>query len=132
MLSSEEKTVTFSVGLSKKVQRVLLWETRLQSPYSVDFTEEQARYQISEDLSLENAELVLDRIGLCGYYQANENDDFSNPSLAVYASNSILTIRLSADFREDYWTAILWHMRPLDTVPQDLRPARKNQTSEKK
>lgn len=132
VLSSEEKTVTFSIGLSKKVQRVLLWETRLQSSYSVNFTEEQARHQIAEDLSLENAELVLDRIGLCGYYQADENDDFSDPSLAVYESNSILTIRLSADFREGYWVAILWHMRPLDTVPQDLRPVRKNRTSEKK
>lgn len=42
----------------KKLQRknsrgyytITLWETVLQSPYSVDFTEEQARYQIHEDL----------------------------------------------------------------------------------
>ncbi len=44
-----------------------LWETVLQSPYSADFTEEQARYQIHEDLMQheDGKEWALSRIGIC-------------------------------------------------------------------
>ena len=59
----------------KKLQRknsrgyytITLWETVLQSPYSVDFTEEQARYQIHEDLMQheDGKEWALSRIGIC-------------------------------------------------------------------
>ena len=46
--SSEEKEYRYRDG--RKWKRVKLWETVLQSPYAVDFTEEQAREQITREL----------------------------------------------------------------------------------
>ena len=60
----------FEMTVSAKTKAIAdssLWETVLQSPYSVDFTEEQARYQIHEDLMQheDGKEWALSRIGIC-------------------------------------------------------------------
>lgn len=41
VISSQEKEVRYKAG--KRMQSLVVWETILQSPYSIDFPEEQAR-----------------------------------------------------------------------------------------
>lgn len=53
------------------LRRKVLWETVIQSPYSVDFTEQQARKQITEELLRkdENGLRMIDQIGIDGLYR---------------------------------------------------------------
>lgn len=48
-MTSSEKEIRYRGGRNKLLT-AKVWETVLQSPYSVDFTESQARKLIEEDL----------------------------------------------------------------------------------
>ena len=66
---SGEKEHQFKNG-NRRVKRVLLWETVIQSPYVVDFPEAQIRKQILEELLRkdEDGYRLIDRLGINGYY----------------------------------------------------------------
>ena len=68
--SSSERDYTFR--LNRKNHKIVLWETVLQSPYPIDFTEEQARKQITEELfeQDENGKFFISRIGVTASYAA--------------------------------------------------------------
>ena len=55
------------------MHRATLWETILQSPYSVDFSEGQARKQIQEDLFEQGANnsWLVSKIGISMIYNYN-------------------------------------------------------------
>ncbi len=57
----------------RKLHRATLWETILQSPYSVDFSEGQARKQIQEDLFEQGANnsWLVSKIGISMIYNYN-------------------------------------------------------------
>lgn len=60
---SSEKEIRYKTGRNKLLT-AKVWETVLQSPYSVDFTESQARQLIEEDLLARKKWLACRR----GYY----------------------------------------------------------------
>ena len=69
VVSSAEKEISYKdyYGKSKKV---MLWETVLQSPYSVDFTEEQARHQMQELFKRgENGQWLISQNGISATYE---------------------------------------------------------------
>ena len=68
VLTSSEKEYRYKT-MRKENAVAGLWETALQSPYSVDFTEEQAR-ALTEELVQpnENSETIVGRIGIDTYY----------------------------------------------------------------
>lgn len=121
----------------KKLQRkdhhgyytITLWETVLQSPYSVDFTEEQARHQICEDLMQRKngEEWELSKIGIReeptpGDYPRSEYDEI------MENGNILVSYQLRANYqarrgeKTGFWDIILVHQKPIPQVPKDMRP----------
>ena len=122
---------------AKKLQRnnsrgyytITLWETVLQSPYSVDFTEEQARYQIHEDLMQheDGKEWALSRIGICEKPDPKFCDPFEYNEI-MENENVLVRYQLRANYqarrgeKTGFWDIILVHQKPIPQVPKDMRP----------
>ena len=120
----------------KKLQRkdhhgyytITLWETVLQSPYSVDFTEEQARHQICEDLMQHKNDEAweLSKIGI-----REEPDPRFCPSHEYHEimknENVLVSYQLRANYqakrgeKTGFWDIILVHQKPIPQVPKDMR-----------
>ena len=123
VVSSAEKEISYKdyYGKSKKV---MLWETVLQSPYSVDFTEEQARHQMQELFKRgENGGWLISQIGISatygkGYAELIREKEWKSD---VSKRNVLLGRRLRANYRAGYWEMIFLHTKPLDVVPKDMR-----------
>lgn len=74
VLTSSEKEYRYK-AMRKETAVVMLWETVLQSPYSVDFTEEHARTMTAELMQPnENGDMLVDRIGIDTYYNGSYED----------------------------------------------------------
>lgn len=111
----------------RKLHRATLWETILQSPYSVDFSEGQARKQIQEDLFEQGANnsWLVSKIGISMIYSYNyekliELDEWETK---FKEANILLrpNLKLRISFRTGYWEAIILHTKPLDVVPPEMR-----------
>lgn len=88
----------------------------MQTPFSVDFTEEQARRQIQENL-LDTwliAKLGIDAIFDGTYSQLQED-------ARLTGTNTALSGRLRANFRQGYWEMVFLHTKPLGIVPAEMR-----------
>lgn len=123
---TNEKDYRFKISRSQWRQ-VRLWETMLQSPYSVDFTEEQARKQIREDLFGENegSSWLINGLGIALTYHKRYEDlidlkdwetKYKNQNIALK-----LELKLRANFRAGYWEASFLHTKPLGVVPPGMR-----------
>lgn len=112
---------------NKRWKTVMLRETVLQTPYSIDFTEDQARHQIQEDLFRldDEGRYFIEKIGIdqnypSGYAEMVENLDWKG----VYQQYNVMLERyLRANFRAGYWELIFKHTKPLAVIPQDMRPS---------
>lgn len=125
VVSSAEKEQRFRDG-NRNWKVKTLWETVLQSPYSVDFTEEQARKQIAEDLFSKNEDgsWPICEIGINANFPGGTFGDLSeNPKFRdTYRNHNVMLERhLRANFRAGYWEFIFLHTKPLDVVPPDMR-----------
>lgn len=119
VVSSTERKARYRHGRADK--EIVVWETVLQSPYSVDFPEEQAR-NLMEDLFKkdENDRWLIRRIGINGRYfeglQAlkDEGEEWEEYNTA-YERN------IRANYKAGYWEIIIKHTKPLDVVPKEMR-----------
>ena len=121
--SSEEKEKRYRDG--RKWKRVKLWETVLQSPYAVDFTEEQAREQITRELFPKGKDWLIGKIGITGRYGSVYERMFEDSGVTdeFLRSNILLAgqQRLRANFRAGYWELVFMHTKPLGVVPPEMR-----------
>lgn len=107
--------------------RVMLWKTILQSPYSVDFTEEQARKQIREDLfgEQEDRTWLINGIGIAMAYGRRYEDliELKDWETKYKSENIVLKseLKLRAGFRSGYWEASFLHTKALGVVPPEMR-----------
>lgn len=120
VVSSTEKEYRYKVD-RRHWETVVLWETVLQTPYPIDFTEEQAREETKE--LIENNRLVA-RLGINRYYDGDyegllENSKWNDPQSEEY--NIMFKGRLRANYRAGYWEVIFSHTKPLGIVPADMR-----------
>lgn len=120
VVSSTEKEYRYKVD-RRHWETVILWETVLQTPYPIDFAEEQAREETKE--LIENDSLVA-RIGINMYYDGDyegllENSKWNDPKLEE--RNIMFKGRLRANYRAGYWEVIFSHTKPLGIVPADMR-----------
>ena len=116
VLTSSEKEYRYKT-MRKETAVAGLWETALQSPYSVDFTEEQAR-ALTEELVQpnENGETIVGRIGIDTYYHGSYEDllhDQRRSARPEESRNIMLKPRLRANYKTGYWEVIFLHTRPL-------------------
>ena len=134
VLYSEEKDYPYRDG--RKLIKVRMWETTLQSPYPTGLAEAAARRQLEEDLFSEENEWLSAAIGITGRYlddyekmraekHLNTNDPFFQGNIALATLQ-----RLKRNFRSGYWEVSLLHTKPLGDIPEELLPERKKTTRE--
>ena len=118
VLGSKEKEYRYKVD-RRNWDSVMLWETTVQSPYTVDFTEEQAREQTKE---LTDRDGLVARIGIeeCFPGKYDEMID-SNRGFQWADLNVMLEKRLQANYKTGYWEVVFSHTKPLGLVPEDMR-----------
>lgn len=123
VIASEEKEYRYRSG--KKWKKAKLWETVLQSHYSVDFTEEDARTQIERELFPKDGTWPISKIGITGRYGGRYEDMFEENSLSEdFLKRNILLARqqrLRTNFRSGYWELLVMHTKALDIVPPEMR-----------
>jgi len=114
---SSEKEYRYKVT-RREWDTVMLWETVLQSPYSIEFTEEQAREQTKE---LEVG-AYIERLGITAYIPGKYDDVIRTQAWRQYGDqNVMLEKRLRANYKVGYWEVIISHTKPLVAVPPDMR-----------
>ena len=124
---SSEKEIRYKTGRNKLLT-AKVWETVLQSPYSVDFTESQARQLIEEDLLARKNGLLAD-VGItmiCSGSSYENLIETENWKEIKAAHNTLFSRQLRANYRVGYWEYIIQHTKPLGIVPADMRAGTKN------
>ena len=125
---SEEIDHQYKDG-NRHVKRVLLWKTVIQSPYVVDFPEEQVREQILEELLRKNEDgyRLIDRLGINGIYNKGYGSMIEDRRWCAEPDkyNIMLKPKFRVNFRSGYWEVICLHTKPLDVVPRDMRVCEK-------
>lgn len=104
---------------------VTLWETVLQSPYSVDFTEESARKQMLDELFREDEKgsWVIQKIGITGNYSGGYAEMIEDTEWreSYHHYNVMLDRNLKANFRSGYWEIVFMHTKALGVIPKEMR-----------
>jgi hypothetical protein len=104
---------------------VRLWETTIQSPYTVNFTEEQARRQIHEDLFKpdEIGNWFIHKIGIDGSYGKGYSEMIKDTDWKdVYHNHNVmLERRMRATIGFGYWEFVFMHTKPLGVIPMEMR-----------
>lgn len=121
VISSKEKVHRYQTG-TRKTESVICWETVLQSPYTVDFTEEQARRLIKDNLYPKDQEWLIGKIGISGKYMNGYSALVKDQDKSWIERNCVIEEQLRANYKAGYWEFILLHTKPLDVVPVDMRP----------
>ena len=127
VVMSSEKEIRYKTGRNKLLT-AKVWETVLQSPYSVDFTESQARQLIEEDLLARKNGLLAD-VGItmiCSGSSYENLIETENWKEIKAAHNTLFSRQLRANYRVGYWEYIIQHTKPLGIVPADMRAGAKN------
>lgn len=124
--SSGEKEYRYKDG-NNHWRKKLLWETVIQSPYTVDMPEAVARRQIMAELLNEDGERLIDRIGIDTVYRgsyAAMRDDYEWCQAWLKDPgqyNIMLQPSFRANFRAGYWEIVFFHTKPLGIVPREMR-----------
>lgn len=130
VVNSEEKEISFKAG-SKRLHKAMLWETTIQSPYSVQMSEEVVRKQIADDLFPAGETWIVGRIGITGRFNGSYEKFLEgkeqNPEDSFYDGNVVIAKqqRLKRRFRLEYWEVAIVHTKPLGDVSEDLLPFEK-------
>lgn len=120
---SSEKTYRYKNG--RRLKSTKLWETVIQSPYSIEFSAKQTKKLILQEFFPETGEWKAARLGIdrwiAGDYEdflqtADEDEEAMKQNVALMEYRSF-----RANYRAGYWEMILVHTRPLGVVPKDMR-----------
>lgn len=121
---SGEKEHRYKDG-NRRWKKKLLWETVIQSPYTVDLSEKVARKQIMDELIRkdEAGSCMVHRIGIGGFYPGTYVDmiDDRNWCAEPGEFNIMLQPQFRANFRSGYWEVVFFHTKPLGVVPKDMK-----------
>lgn len=124
VVSSGEKETSYKDG-NRNLRKKVLWETVIQSPYSVDFTEQQVRRQITEELLRKNEDGIrmIDQIGIDGFYSKGYGSLLYDREFCQEPErfNIMLKPKFRENFRAGYWEVIFFHTKPLGVVPKNMR-----------
>ena len=128
VVSSTEREYRYKDRHHNGIQVKMLWETAIQSPYSVDFTEAEARKQIQElTEEREDGEWLIGRIGISGSYEGKYEEMIGAGGWKEHENyNVMLNQRLRANYGDGYWELLFLHTKPLGVVPKDMRARNKN------
>ncbi len=122
VLSSVERDHSFGVGKNRRTVRV--WETVMQTPFSVDFTEEQAKTE-TKGLFVqdEDGQWPIGKIGINAHYPKGYAALVKDCAPEEWQPcNVLFDKKYRANHKAGYWEMLLWHTRCLGVVPEDMRP----------
>lgn len=124
VVSSTEKPYRYKVD-QRRWKVAMLWETVLETPYSIDFTEEQAREQTKELTGNEGKSVwLVDMLGINASYSGEYENMLAEKEWSLQQKkewNIMLKRRLRANYKTGYWEVIFFHTKPLGVVPVDMR-----------
>lgn len=122
VISSAEKEYRYKVD-RRHWNTVMLWETVLQSPYSVDFTEEQVKAQTKELFQKDDKGVwLVHKIGINAAYYGVFEDMIEEKGWEDWQQyNVLLNLRCRANYKAGYWEMVFLHTKALDIVPADMR-----------
>ena len=106
---------------------ITLWETAMETPYTVDFEAEQVRGLIRElTQEDEDGNWPIRRIGITENYPGKYANMIQDKEWREdYEEDNIMLERwLRANYRSGYWELVFLHTKPLAVVPPDMRAGR--------
>lgn len=117
VLQSQEREIRYPYGRGTRTMPG--WETTLQTPYSVELSEETAREQIEREMNGGEAPGLLKKLGMEGAVEVDRLWQLAEghepmPNVAVRQ-------KLRANYRAGYWEVSYTHTLALDSVPKELR-----------
>lgn len=128
VLFSAEKEYRYREN--KRWKKVLLWETAIQSPYTVDLPQDLIRKQIYLEL-LRNYDSdtqcpLIDEIGIDGTYEfgsASYEAMIHDIEFCAITKgmNIIVQLHYRANYKIGYWEIVCLHTLPLAEVPKEWR-----------
>lgn len=114
LTSSERETQYADHYKNKKKTRI--WETVIQSPYSVDIAADSVCVRAKSTL-FDNKKAA--DLGITGIYLGKKDEAIGGRDNAAH--NIVFDFKLRANYRSGYWELILAHTKPLGLVPEDMR-----------
>lgn len=116
VVSSMEKSYRYRSRRDTEV--VSLWETVVQTPYEIGFSEEVARKQILGEIRNE----IMQHIGI-EVFSSKRYEELVflkewRQTLVNY--NVMMDVRLKGNYRAGYWEVVFLHTYPLGQVPRDM------------
>ena len=120
---SSEKIYRYKDG--RRLGSAKLWETVIQSPYSIEFSAKQVKKLIIQEFFPEEGKWEAARLGIDRWYSGdygdllndqNVDEEFMKHNVALMEYRSF-----RANYRAGYWEVVLVHTRPLGVVPKDMR-----------
>lgn len=123
VVSSTEKEHRYKDG-NRSLRSVMLWETVLETPYTVDFEVAEVRKLIQELFQKdEDGRWLIRRIGITESYPDGYADMIYDKDWReeYHKYNVMLDRRLKANYRTCFWEIIFLHTKPLAAVPADMR-----------
>jgi hypothetical protein len=124
VVMSSEKKYRYKLD-RRRTGLATLWETIIQTPYSVEFTEEQVKAQIKEELFPQGGQWLMGKIGINGRYNGDYEDlvhdekmgpDFLERNIVLSGQQGLMR-----NFKTGYWDIKLTHTRSLGQVPAEMR-----------
>ena len=105
-------------------KEVDLWETKLQSPYSVQFSAKQVKDLIESDLKVNQAQaFLLKKLGIMAFYPGSYEALISlDKEKYSLKENIMFPWMYTANYRAGYWEISFLHTKPLGPVPAEMRP----------
>ena len=121
VLSSRQKKYKYKKNRHDMAE-VYLWETVIQTPYSIDFTAEQAMTETRELFARdENGEWLIGKLGICGEYNGKYEDMLDDPRCASWTDYNIIVEKIfNANVKVGYWEIFITHTKPLDNIGTEL------------
>ena len=123
VLTSTEKECRYRDG-NRRWYTVMLWETVMETPYSVELGLEEVRRLLDELFQAdENGVRLIHKIGITVDYPDGYEELIYDKKWRenYWQYNVMLERRLKANYRAGYWEIIFMHTKPLSGVPMDMR-----------
>lgn len=118
VVASQEKEVEYRRG--NYIEKIMVWETTIQTPYSIKFTEMNARNQILSELLTKEKGFLLGKIGIKQHYNITIDKLFKEKKKEILEKNTIFSQRLKANYKAGFWEYIMLHTLPLSDVPKEM------------
>lgn len=101
---------------------VLLWETVIQTPYSVEFSAEQAITESAELFARDdNGQWLIGRFGINCEYNGKYEDLIDDPKFTNWREYNVVVEKIyNASGKAGYWEVILTHTLPLVNISAEL------------